>query len=483
MSAQASVQDNVFNEQASVTAPGPPYAYSGGDWNASQTMTAGGLHLVTSSVQMTGGKGIYTILLSGNTSAQASNSIDGTKFQAGAGSGASLDGGAKPFNIQLVQPNPNTDPTLGDGTNQFVYSADTPDGYLYIPGAIQVVGGTHADAQFLLDNNLVDLKIENSPVPNTFVHQWAISGNTIYVNTPQNTDDPYPGYQFNHWIFKGLPSSFSTVADGNHNVNLYVQGAKAQTAKIQTFFNMKISNWPMTNGYDPNWFHYYQKAYTPPQPDIEPVRYNADLGARGVTTIGFETGTTNPNAFTYDVEVGPNAPDDDIIYVFGIDPETNHVQKIGGLSIKGIYCFARVISHEEEHVHLVKQQIVVPYNSQTGPPYGVTDSDGDGIPDSWEAAHHLNPLDNDTTGEYANATGNNAGKGDVECLCDIFALGELSAHQSLWQQDWGVIDAGGSQYSGLQYGKRSLYFPWQYIDDASYSISVSLPSNALKDLP
>ena len=239
----------------------------------------------------------------------------------------------------------------------------------------------------------------------------------------------------------------------------------------------------MTNGYDPNWFHYYQKAYTPPQPDIEPVRYNADLGARGVTTIGFETGTTNPNAFTYDVEVGPNAPDDDIIYVFGIDPETNHVRKIGGLSIKGIYCFARVISHEEEHIHLVKQQIVVPYNPQTGPPYGVTDSDGDGIPDSWEAAHHLNPLDNDTTGEYANATGNNAGKGDVECLCDIFALGELSSHQSLWQQDWGVIDAGGSQYSGLQYGKRPLYFPWQYIDDASYSISVSLPSNALKDLP
>ena len=249
LSASSSASDKAFNETASSTGPTSVIGY----------------HLVQASVSpLTATTGIAETYLNGTVDQTASDPIPAGEYVSGHGyqppNGSSpavanstmaiadseVSAGVRPFNIQLVQPDPNTDPTLGMGTaNQYVYSADTPDGYLYVPGAIQVVGGTHADAQMLLDNNLVDLKIETSPIPNAFVHQWVISGSTIYVNTPQNTDDPYPGYQFNHWIFKGLPSSFSTVADGNHNVNLYVQGAKTQTAKIQTFFNMKVSNWPI----------------------------------------------------------------------------------------------------------------------------------------------------------------------------------------------------------------------------------------------
>ena len=143
------------------------------------------------------------------------------------------------YPIVLSSPDPLGRPDLGDGKNQFVYTADTPDGYLYVPGAIQVTGAPPAAVNWLINNSpivgpldKVNLTIDSSVIPNTFTHQWAVSGSTIYVNTPNNS---YPGYQANSFIFKGLPPSNSGF--GNHSVNLLVQGAKSQAAKIQTFFN------------------------------------------------------------------------------------------------------------------------------------------------------------------------------------------------------------------------------------------------------
>jgi len=108
-----------------------------------------------------------------------------------------------------------------------------------VPGAIQVTGAPPAAVNWLINNSpivgpldKVNLTIDSSVIPNTFTHQWAVSGSTIYVNTPNNS---YPGYQANSFIFKGLPPSNSGF--GNHSVNLLVQGAKSQAAKIQTFFN------------------------------------------------------------------------------------------------------------------------------------------------------------------------------------------------------------------------------------------------------
>ncbi len=114
------------------------------------------------------------------------------------------------FPLVLSQPNPLSNPLLGDGSNQFVYSADMPDGYLYVPGAVRAVGGSHDDSEWLINNNpifdpsdKIDLRIEgngttSTPIPNTFAHQWAVSNDTIFVNTPQDPNNPYPGYQFNH---------------------------------------------------------------------------------------------------------------------------------------------------------------------------------------------------------------------------------------------------------------------------------------------
>jgi len=377
------------------------------------------------------------------------------------------------YPIVLSSPDPLGRPDLGDGKNQYVYDTGVP-GRVNVPAIITCLGAGTPDTSWVVAGNHVDVAFLPA-IAGQEPHTWSAFGADIGHG---------PGY----FTFDGLPTEYNgSLSDsnrfGNHLAILKVDGSNSQSALFQTFFDMKASNWPGSNGYTPNWFWYYQQAHTPPQPDTVGANYNPNLGARGVTTVSPTiSGSTNPSTYEYDIEIGPNACDDDIVNVFGIDPTTNLVKRIGGLSIKGLYCFARVISHEEEHVHLVKQQIVIPYNTQYGPPYGVTDTDGDGIPDDWEKAHHLDPNNSDTTGEYGNATGNNVGKGDVECLCDIFAMGELSSHQSLWQQDWGVINNGGS-YSGLQYGKRPLYFPWQYIDDATYSISTSLPNNALTALP
>ena len=209
--------------------------------------------------------GVISVSLTGAQANVRPTGVDSGMF------GSSVNWAVTAYPIVLSSPDPLGRPDLGDGKNQFVYTADTPDGYLYVPGAIQVTGAPPAAVNWLINNSpivgpldKVNLTIDSSVIPNTFTHQWAISGNTIYVNTPQDVNNPYPSYQFNHWIFKGLPSDNSGF--GNHTVNLLVQGAKTQTAKIQTFFNTGVkgaaSNWPSSDG-TPNWYYYYAQVYNP----------------------------------------------------------------------------------------------------------------------------------------------------------------------------------------------------------------------------
>lgn len=94
ISAQAQVQDG-YGELAQVIAPAPPYPYSYGSYGVNGTAPAGGLHLVTVGVQTVGGKGIYTINLSGSAQAQAANSLNGANFVGEASATATLNGGAK----------------------------------------------------------------------------------------------------------------------------------------------------------------------------------------------------------------------------------------------------------------------------------------------------------------------------------------------------------------------------------------------------
>jgi len=113
ISSQAQVQDG-YGELAQVIVAAPPYPYSYGSHGVSGTATAGGLHLVTVGVQTVGGKGIYTINLSGSAQAQAANSLNGANFVGEASATATLSGGAK-HDDRAVTISANVDPTLAKG--------------------------------------------------------------------------------------------------------------------------------------------------------------------------------------------------------------------------------------------------------------------------------------------------------------------------------------------------------------------------------
>ncbi len=380
------------------------------------------------------------------------------------------------YPIVLSSPDPLGRPDLGDGKNQFVYTADTPDGYLYVPGAIQVVGGTSAEANWLIGNSpvvgpldKVNLTIDNSIIPNTFTHQWAVSGNTIYVNTPQDVNNPYPSYQFNHWIFKGLPTSFNTAADGNHSVNLLVQGAKTQTTKIQTFFNATANNYPGALSSDadgnlsysgiPNWYYYYNQAYPSP-------------------------GTYSPGAASYydpsfnQIIISDDAHGSYTVMVFGIDASSRKVQYIGQLPLGGIHNYIEDCGHELGHKYSTTNSIEV-YGSTSAHP----DTDNDGLDDNWETRNGFDPNKNDTTGAYAGipTTSPDYGKGDRECVADIQALGALLPKKSLWTADWAN--------DGLQWGTWNQhnatadpshpYWPWNFLSVLGAPVSSDPPANAL----
>ncbi len=110
ISAQAQVQDG-YGELAQVIAPAPPYPYSYGSYGVNGTAPAGGLHLVTVGVQTVGGKGIYTINLSGSAQAQAANSLNGANFVGEASATATLNGGAR-HDDRAVTISADVDPTF-----------------------------------------------------------------------------------------------------------------------------------------------------------------------------------------------------------------------------------------------------------------------------------------------------------------------------------------------------------------------------------
>ncbi len=394
------------------------------------------------------------------------------------------------YPIVISSPDPLGRPDLGDGKNQFVYSADTPDGYLYVPGALQAVGAGSAEANWLIGNSpivgpldKVNLTIDSSVIPNTFTHQWAVSGGTIYVNTPQDVNNPYPGYQFNHWIFKGLPSDNSGF--GNHTVNLLVQGAKTQTAKIQTFFKGgSVGNFP---GRDPqwqvsNWYHYYNQIHPSPDDpnDGTDAAYNPSLS----THYGECYFTVPPNYdpsvmwpyadWTTEINIGPPAGGVMTASVFDVG-SNGYVRHIGDLYLRGILTYIWTCEHEEAHRTLFGMGITYPWNTNNGgaPPNGFIDTDVDGVSDTWELSHHLNPRVSDTTNsypQYATSLSGSVDGGDEECLCDILALKATKQQASMVAQDWS--DAGWQYGAGSPLYYTPPKFTWQFsaaVDGATFA--------------
>lgn len=358
-------------------------------------------------------------------------------------------------NITLSSPNPSGRPDLGDGSNQYTYGGQQPDGYLFVPGTTTVVGGTQDMAQWLIDNNTIDMKVEGPSISGAFSHTWSVVGNQIGVATNYTDEYGMAGSTDTQWVFKGLPDN--NIGFGNHEVNLYVQGTNTQTAHIQTFYSGDASNWPGSDG-TPNWYHYYQDAGYTWAYGYDPDTDHAGWAQCSPINVDDGTGTNQTIVIgeTYSAALGPAAPKRPVIPVFGRNSDTNRIMQIGRLySTKGIFSYLDVEGHELEHIALW-------LHNDSVPPWlapDVVDSDGDSIPDDVEKRYGLDPEDADTTGVYGGMAGtDNEGQGDVECLCDIAGLGKVLSNGSAWYDDWADF--------GVQHGPRSPLFPYIY-----YSIS------------
>ena len=434
------------------------------------------------------------VIAGGNTfSVGCSPSMSVFLSRSSSGAGGSINSKlaytAAAYPIVISAPEPLGRPDLGDGKNQFVYGAQQPDGYLYVPGALRAVGASSADMQWLLASGSVDMAIDNSVIPYTFVHGWTVSGDTLFINTPNNS---YPNYQFNSWVFKGLP--FQNSSFGNHDVNLYVQNTKAQTAKIQTFYSATASNYPESPGeydingyYTPNWYNYYKEAY--PTSTSYDANMTGPEGETNPTAAGMAWVAGPPDGkggVKIEVEVtkmGPgaiSAPAVRTIPVFEVSPMTNYLDVAGQLQIKGIYSYLYVDGHETTHVASYVSGDAIPRNSDGTLPQGIVDSDGDFIPDQIELKYHLNPHDTDTTGYFTDVSnfseGTYTNRGDEEAIAAIGGLHAVVSNSTAWQQDWADIS--------VRYGARATYFPYEFVpSNAAAPHTNSVPSSAVTVLP
>lgn len=392
--------------------------------------------------------------------------------------------------IKLAAPDPMKRPdALGDGGNQFVFNDPnhgTPlyekRGWLEVPVAAEVTGGTGDDANHLIHdpktgNPHIDWKVDpkipnhddvnNSPLT---PYSLTATGSAISVQTagtdPKDSK-PWPAGKF---IFLGLPDSFSTVADGNHTVTLKVDGQDSTPAHIQIFYPGLAFNHPGfnkdANGQDyrtPNWYYYYGQT---------PVKaggyYEPDAGLMNYS----RTEPTPPYAIHIHDDAYFDKRHNKATYQMSVfdldvaDPNTGlrYYRRVGSITTTGIHSYVWVCAHEGGHRALDLRGNVYnwfPYMDSTGQPkqrqpagtwsYNPPDTkDGDDVIDSWEPAHHLKNTVADTTGTYVDV-GNTGDAGDDEVLADIQALPALFININLWQNDWAS--------PGIQWGGgKPLYF-------------------------
>jgi hypothetical protein len=327
-----------------------------------------------------------------------------------------------------------------------------------VPGALRAVGAGSLEMQWLLASKKADMAIDNSVIPNTFVHGWTVGGDTLFINTPQNVDNPYPNYQFNSWIFKGLPAQNSSF--GNHDVNLYVQNTKTQTTKIQTFFSTTAKNWPSSDGITPNWYHYYNMVST----------------ASGGYGSGKASSTTN-DTDSFGVRTAVTTIRDDAyptggFRVFGLNSNVSpYVICLGTIYDGGTHNFIEISAHERGHQNAWLTPGIETLENAPDKNGASTSTVNLALP--WKNTHHFQTIDSrggavyDTTGAYSNipSAGLAPDPGDIECVADIQALQPLLSGLPHWQDDW----ADG----GLQIGKPYFYqngtpqFFWKFYSNTS----------------
>ena len=107
--------------------------------------------------------------------------------------------------------------------------------------------------------------------------------------------------------------------------------------------------------------------------------------------------------------------------------------------------YVQVCAHEVGHQTAFQQGNI--YVSTRGINFGgspfLHSYDGDDLDDVWEASHHLDPNNANTTGYYSNDE-----PGDNEFIADIQAISTVFGEKLLWQSDWAN--------TGVQYGLNNI---------------------------
>ena len=374
--------------------------------------------------------------------------------------GSTVDYQVDAYTIVISTPNPLGRPDQGDGTNQFVYDATTPNGLLNFPGSILIAGAGAAGTAWLMR----DPKDINGPhvgltldLPAESVAQnWNLYDHTILSSvSADNIAVKYGAYSGpsgsmgDGFLYAGLPKMNSGF--GNHLVTLTVDGKPTtQPAHIQTFFSALANNYPSAvtdytasstdptqRFYTPNWFYYYNQVYT----------------ATGQYQPGNQTYTdfsASPYAIhiedqTYGTIGG--------IHVYALKPGDNKISWAGDIQLSGVWLYIMVCAHEKEHQNACSDGTYAVDATSPSKPLMLT-SDGDRLDNTWEDNHYFDSTLPNTTG--APAYGNETDAPDDEAIADIVGLGNLLNAMDDWKQDWAGVQSGGNYAGGVQFGTSHL---------------------------
>ena len=336
------------------------------------------------------------------------------------------------YPLILAVPDPFARPDLGDGKNQFVYDATTPDGILTLPVTISVSGCSSAETAWLMRGSYRGQQVDvtwDLPPETKPTGPGNLWDQTLCPVVPNDQIIGKHGTllaSVDGLLFTGLPKAnagFAGVAKkqgdpppGFHLATLVIQNQAdavihpSELAHFQTFFlgltqdankqNVYLANHPidkanpLTGGSTiPNWYYYYNQVYpaTGNYDAAASVSYTEHNGTVHIANDIVNTHLTPHNAIVATALQNVQYTWDEPVFVL-VDPtdtkQATYVRLAGYLTVPGVLDYIFTCAHENGHRTADLDGSIMLANQST---------DLDGVSDDWENHHHMNSSWPDTT--------------------------------------------------------------------------------------